>query len=153
MNVKSNDIIAIAMIRVSRQFFNLRNAKPKPKSLYARDFSRALHVACDCRELLFVYPHCLLLIGRSNNFDIGFTIVIRKPPYTPFGCIALCTLWLAVLPKSKWLACARSRFGQSNGYLPTLGMHLYQKFLIFRLGWLWGYYFCLFEARDRRRLL
>ena len=89
MNVESNDIIAIAIMRVSRQFFNLRNAKPKPMSLYVRDFSRALHVACDCREFLFVYPHCLLLIGRSNNFDIGFTIVIRKPPYTPFGCILL----------------------------------------------------------------
>ena len=82
MTVESNFVIAIATLSVglkdSRQFFNQREAKPKPIAPCTRDFSRAsseLQVIArnsDWFMALFV-P---VVIGRSNCFGFGFSTVI-----------------------------------------------------------------------------
>ena len=78
MTVESNYAIAIATLsdwlKISHQFFNPREAKPKPIASCTRDFSRALNQLkviagnSDWFIPLFAIPS----IGRSNYFSICF---------------------------------------------------------------------------------
>ena len=118
MTVESNEIIAIAMIRVSRQFFKPTRCKTKATvTLCARFFSR---LVC-CKWLPGIR---LLLISRSNNFDIGFTIVIRKSLYTPSGCIVLFARsdW-PFYPNQNEMACLRSELSWSKKWISSRALN------------------------------
>ena len=86
MTVESNYVIAIAKLIViglkdSRQFFNQWEAKPKPIAPCTRDSSRASSelqvIARNCDW--FIALSAPVVIGRSNCFGFGFSIVIWKP--------------------------------------------------------------------------
>ena len=82
MTVESNYAIAITTLgdwlKISRQFFNQWEAKPKPIPLCTHGFSRALSklhvIARNSDWLITLFPS--VVIGRSNRFGIGFSTVI-----------------------------------------------------------------------------
>ena len=82
MTIESTYVIAIAMLsdwlKDSCQFFNQREAKPKPIAPSTRDFSRALSelqvIARNCDW--FIALPARVVIGRSNCFGFGFSTVI-----------------------------------------------------------------------------
>mgnify|MGYP006862608481 CR=1 FL=1 len=88
MDVESNYAIAIAWLgnrpkKLSRQFFNQWEAKPKRKPLAPcmRDYSRALIklqvIAKDSDWFIALFAP--VVIGQCNYFGIRFSIVISKP--------------------------------------------------------------------------
>ena len=79
MTVESNHTIAIATIAtISRQFFNQREAKPKPVTPCLRVFFRDLTKLRDIAEDSdwFVALFAAVVINRSHYFGIGFSTVI-----------------------------------------------------------------------------
>ena len=70
-------------LKVSRQFLNQWETKPKPIALCTRDFSRALSelqaIPRNCDWFITLFAP--VVIGRSNWFGFGFSIVIWKPLY------------------------------------------------------------------------
>ena len=68
-------------LKVSRQFFNQWEAKPKPIAPCTRDFSRSLselQVITRSSDW-FIALFAPVVIGRSNCLGFGFSIVIWKP--------------------------------------------------------------------------
>ena len=82
MTVESNYVLRLLRLVIglkdSRQFFNQREAKPKPIALCTRDFPRGLselHVIARNFDW-FIALSAPLVIGRSNYFGFGFSTVI-----------------------------------------------------------------------------
>ena len=85
MTVEVNHAIAIATLRlviglkVSRQFFNQREAKPKPIGPWAGDFNfpRFEKVTDNFQEFhWFIALFAPVLIDQSNYFGTGFPTVV-----------------------------------------------------------------------------
>ena len=73
----------------SRQFFNQWEAKPKTnRTMYAWFFPRFARVKGDCYRNCdwFIALFVPVVIGRSNCFGFGFSIVIWKPLYAVCSC-------------------------------------------------------------------
>ena len=82
MTVESNYVLAITTIsdwlKDSHQFFNEREAKPKPIGPCTSDFSHALSelqvIARNSHWFIALFAP--VVIGRSNCFGFGFSAVI-----------------------------------------------------------------------------
>ena len=65
-------------LKVSRQFFNQGEAKPKPIASCNRDFSRAVSKSQVIARNYdwFIVLFAPVVIGRINYFGIGFSTII-----------------------------------------------------------------------------
>ena len=70
-------------LKISRQFINQWEGKPKPIATCTRDFSRALSKLHGIATNLdwFIALFAPAVIGRINYFGIGFTTINLKPLY------------------------------------------------------------------------
>ena len=71
----------VIRLQISRQFFSQLDAKPKPIAPFTHDFfPRFAQVTSYCLEFWLVHRAvCSCVIGPSNYYGFGFSIVIWKP--------------------------------------------------------------------------